>query len=135
MQKCLLIYPSLGSNEVINHFNPHNQLPNKGIKRMGRTIKLITGHTDKGRQIQKGYKAALSRLFHGQCQLCPNPYKPNNSYLRKSVRNIMHNGDEPVINVLEGNRIDSATQRSAKQNAIVRRVFNVNTHTWRIVQQ
>ena len=44
----------------------------------------------------------------------------------------MHNGDEPVINVLEGNRIDSATQRNTKQNAIVRRVFNVNTHTWKI---
>ena len=41
----------------------------------------------------------------------------------------MHNGDEPIINVLEGNRND-ATQRSTKQNAIVRRVFNVNTHTW-----
>ena len=96
---------------------------------MGRTIKHITVHTDKGCQNQKGYKAALSRLFHGHCQLCPNPYKPNNSHLRKSVRNIMHNGDEPVINVLEGNRND-ATQRSTKQNAIVRRVFNVNTHTW-----
>ena len=131
MQNCLLIYHSLGSNELINPCNPHNQLPNKGIKRMGRTIKHITVHTDKGCQNQKGYKAALSRLFHGQCQLCPNPYKPNNSYLRKSVRNIMHNGDEPIINVLEGNRND-ATQRSTKQNAIVRRVFNVNTHTWKI---